>query len=343
MAVHKSSAAQLSEGLIAMNHGEGSMRLILAFAALVVLGLFSYWFFAVRHNPSAEPPSNGAIDIARRSPSTSSSTSQGASADLPASRGMDAKNNSTARAGLGKFPLRQDVRELVSSADMSRFDYGMLWASVNCTVLADDPRTPFVRELMEKQTSGAQYNAIGKGTLAAREAAASQARQACQDVFGSGRLSGEEYAALRATDRFVEYRRIRDLLEKDAALTDPASRDAFASALKAPMFGTVYAQLLHLDTSPLQQAYPRQLIPGLTPLAATAIVCRMGDDCGSGGLSTLNLCWLQGICGADVEAALVGYFVERGLDPAPFQQYVGRIQGSLAAGNYSVFRSPRKS
>jgi hypothetical protein len=109
------------------------------------------------------------------------------------------------------------------------------------------------------------------------------------------------------------------------------------------MYGLLTSVLYqHLDTPSLQKSYGEGRGAALSSAAIYAIQCRLGGDCGPGGLLTENLCWQHAICGNNLEETLIANLRERGVDPTAFRRYVDYVVEALQKTDTSIFRIPDK-
>lgn len=141
----------------------------------------------------------------------------------------------------------------------------------------------------------------------------------CTKLYEGAKLSQGEQDTVGALPSVMKYRAILSTLRSAKTFDDPDTVAALSDAVSGPMFGALAPLLaFKLDYAELANAYGIEQLDALRTFTIPLVLCRMGDDCGPGGIVTEQLCWENGICGDRVEDAIFGTLRDRGLDTTVF-------------------------
>jgi hypothetical protein len=252
-------------------------------------------------------------------------------------------------AELGLFD--KPVRSLTNSNSLAKIDYAMSRIRAQCMSVVYNSNGV---KPIEDNFSAAAIRSFGEGALnfgravnATRSAAYARSIEKCGKLYESERLSQKEIDALDSRPEGKAYQALREALFSNDVPKDfdsPQIKTAVEKVVAEPMFGLLSRLLLsHLEYEPLNNSYAGSVLPGAFPdIVSTLVLCRMGDDCGQGGVVTEQLCWLNAICGVRAEDAIMANMVERGIDVTALNEYVARVHRALQTGDTSIFRKPKK-
>ena len=242
----------------------------------------------------------------------------------------------------------ETARSLVRSNVLAKIDYGQHRAYMECTSLASGvDGNKLVKESVLPQRTDKNrdsYLHYGYASEEARLAGFSRSLERCRKIFEGARLSPEETLLIRALPKVKEYEIIRATLREANDFEESKTKVALVQAVTEPMFGALASLLINkLDYSELAKFYGETGASSLQNLVFELVLCRMGDDCGRGGIVTEQLCWESGICGEYTEEAIWTNLRDRGLDTTALNQFVTRVHQALLSGDTSIFRKPKPS
>ena len=138
--------------------------------------------------------------------------------------------------------------------------------------------------------------------------------------------------AFNAQPNTAKWRRLLKAGQKENFGTDfAATNEFFEKMVSEPMLGAIeaffYAGLG--QSGELGKEYPPQQAAALRLLAVPFLLCQMGDDCRSGGIVSEQLCWQSGICGENVQDAILAHLRNQQINTAAFEQYVATLRQKL--------------
>lgn len=245
--------------------------------------------------------------------------------------------------GAGLF--NENARSLMRSGNLAKTDYGLFRMRTECLSFLHGvndakslrdylPSAP-IREL------GGNLG-VGPATEAMRLAGLQRSLEKCTKLYEGVRIREEEHAAIGALPTVVQYRTILRTLSTSSDFNNPETISALSKAVTEPLFGALSALLVNkVDYSELVDAYGREQAIPLYSLVVPLVLCRMGDDCGPGGLVTEQLCWINGICGNRVDDAIWSTLRGQGLDTRVMEQFVTRVHTALQNRDPSIFKKPK--
>lgn len=303
---------------------------------------------------ATQPESRIYVD-ARTSVSGSSSNGSGSSQAVKAgqlgrpsqSSDVSATRNGNVQSsgGANTFGLYDEsVRALMRSNRVAKVDYGLslLWNACRSFLYGEDAITAVKRSPSLPQEDKGDALVVGNANEAMRLAGFQRSLDKCTKLYEGAKLSQGEQDATGALPTVVKYRAIRNTLGTATSFDDPATIAALSDAVSGPMFGALSPLLSSkLDYSELANAYRKDQIDALRSLTIPLVLCRMGDDCGPGGLVTEQLCWEYGVCGDRVEDAIFANLRAHGLDTAAFSQFILRVHQGLLTLDTSIFRKQK--
>jgi hypothetical protein len=252
-------------------------------------------------------------------------------------------------AQLGLFD--KPVRALIDSNSLAKIDYAIYRIRPQCSSVTYNSNgiKPIEDNFSATAISSFGEGALnfGRATKAARYAAYARSIEKCSKLYEASSLSQQEVDALDSRPMGREYAALRETLFAHDVPKDFDSTQmkvAVEKIASEPMFGLLSRLLLsHLEYEPLTNSYKGNVLPEAFPdIVTTLVLCRMGDDCGQGGIVTEQLCWLNAICGSRAEDAIMANLVERGIDVTTLNEYVSRVHRALQTQDTSVFRKPKK-
>ena len=307
------------------------------------------WFGQERVSGSASRANSGARSQADGNDSSSDKAGTGIlAAILPGQRtnnaggaphGIQSRGFGDNRLGL----YNESVRSLMRANSFAKVDYGLFQLQNVCrsflqgedgvTAVRSSPSLPQARKSDELM--------IGNATEATRVAGFHRSRDKCTKLYEGVKLSQAELDAIGVQTNVVHYRTTLNTLGTARNFASPEITSALSDAVAGPMFGALSPLLASkVDYIELVNAYGQERADALRSLTIPLVLCRMGDDCGSGGLVTEQMCWENGICGDGVEDAIFANLRDRGLDTTAFNQFVTRLHQALQSRDTSIFRKP---
>lgn len=246
---------------------------------------------------------------------------------------------------LGAF--NQNVTSLMRTNDPAKIDYARLRVSTQC--LSTDHGVNATNAAWEavatqSKLTGAELLLVGNATLAVRQEALARSIKICNRLREGSQDGDAESAAISAQSGFVQFQSIARTLREARDFNNNEVRDAVAKVVSGPMFGMLESLMYNkVDYGELGKSYSSEQVAMLPTLATALVLCRMGDDCDQGGIVTEQLCWQNGICGANTEVAIWANLRARGFDTTALNQFVTRVQQALQSGDMSIFRKPKPS
>jgi hypothetical protein len=327
--------------------------MVAVIAIICAAGCYLAWKYFASVDAALSPPpmhagSAGAATAANASNSKPMSIVEGLTVDT---RTSATHAGFTARSGAESSLFDTPIRSLIHSDSLAKMDYALFRMELLCKSVSYNSNGV---KMIEEHLSAAAIRGFGEGALnfgratdAMRSAAYARSIAKCLKLHESGLLSQQERDAFNARPEGKTYRALTQTLFPHDAPTDfgtPAAKVAIEKAVAEPMFGVLYRLLLsHVEYESLSRAYAGSVLPSSWPdIVSTLVLCRMGDDCGQGGLVTEQLCWQHAICGANAEDAVIANMVERGIDVTALNATVTRVHRALQAGDTSIFRKPGK-
>jgi hypothetical protein len=119
-------------------------------------------------------------------------------------------------------------------------------------------------------------------------------------------------------------------------------KGALETIVTTPMYDTLQGVLYSkLDSSSLAGTYSAEQMDTLRGFAAQILVCRLGDDCGPDGYTTLFTCRLAGICGNNYEDAVWDHLKARNVDARAFRRFIDQRYQSLSLLDFSILKNSK--
>lgn len=235
-----------------------------------------------------------------------------------------------------------DIRQLLTSPEVAKIDYGLIRLGMLC----DSYRYPTHKAIVFESTARAKAEKsadlmLGDATQAEKEAAFERSRTKCARLYGGSVPTDEELDRFRTQAAFKRWAELsKRSIASDPALTTAEISEARSTVVSAPMFGTLEATLLpRLDITSLTKKFGKEQADQLHIHLVTMVLCRMGDDCGKNGLVTDQQCWRYGLCGDNVEAAILQNLASRGFDANEVSDYASDIHTRLQYRDFSMLTS----
>lgn len=301
-------------------------KTIYIFLGLAIIGA-GVWYFqtsnkedaAVSSAPTDLKPISVAADIKHSSVVTSTSNEL-------TSRAL---NNS----GIGLF--NEPVRSLLRSDKMAKLDYARLRVNTQClSFLSPVGAAKTVEDSANAVAKLSETDKLlyGRATPATRQIALSRSIEACSKLFEGSPLSADEWVAFNAQPNTSQWRRLVKAGQKENFGSDAvATKEFMEKIISEPMLGAMegflYAGLA--NSGALTKDYPPEQASALRILAVPFLLCQMGDDCRSGGIVSEQLCWQSGICGENVQDAILEHLRSQQINTAVFEQFLMTMRQNL--------------
>ena len=312
-----------------------------AFALLI-------WFSQRSTSESASSTNSGARTQAVGNSSNGSSSNGALVSVLPGEQsGSAVARAGNWQGGLGDNSLgiyNESVRSLIRSNSLAKIDYGFARLNSVCrSFLSGQDGVTAVRKFPPlPQLDKGDELVIGNATVEERLVGFQRSLDRCTKLYEGAKLSEAELALAGAQPSIVQYRALRNALGDANNFESPQTIAALSTAVAGPMFDALTPLLFSkVDYAELSNAYGKARGDALRALTFPLVLCRMGDDCGPGGLVTEQLCWEWGICGQRVEDAIFANLRDRGLDSTAFSQFVFKIHQALQSGDTTIFRKQK--
>ncbi len=242
-----------------------------------------------------------------------------------------------------------NLRKLYASADLTNLDYAWSRLTPICNMALNQARER--DKVLAKLSSDAANNqklsprdpyylSVGNASYQQRLIALDRFYELCNKSFDGTPLTSEELTRVSAQPSAQKYRAIASAASVELIdLNNVKIREALTTVVTTPMYDTLQGILLtKLDTSPLSVAYSPEQIESFKALAAQILVCRLGDDCGPDGYTTLFTCRLNGICGNNYEDAVWDHLQARNIDTRAFRQFIDQRYQALSLLDFSILK-----
>lgn len=241
--------------------------------------------------------------------------------------------------------FNESIRSLMRSSSISKIDYALSRAQSECmsfylgldvAVAVKEFAAATSENELTKQLS------LGRASKEVRHTSFRRSFDKCSKLFEGARISQQEMDTLRLLPSFDQYRAVKAALNASQHFDRPEEMAALSQAVLAPMFGALASVIANkVDFAELVAAYGRERVVPLYDLTIPLVLCRMGDDCGSGGIVTEQLCWERGICGDRVEEAILDNLRAKGVDTRALEQFITRVHLGLQNRDPAIFKKPR--
>lgn len=246
---------------------------------------------------------------------------------------------------LGLF--NENARSLARAGRLAKYDYALIKGPSDCLSFlqagGDGPKA--LKEYgpaMPLRERGGNIG-IGPATEAMRLAAFQRSFEKCSKLYEGGRFTEEEMTEFRALPTALEYRSVGDTLRYAKDFNNPETMAALSKAVTEPMFGRLALLLADkVDYRDMVAEYGPEKVMPLYALTVPLVLCRMGDDCGPGGIVAEQLCWLNRICGDPVEEAIWSTLRAQGVDTRVMEQFISRVHLGLQNRDPTIFKKPSK-
>jgi hypothetical protein len=271
------------------------------------------------------------------------------SQDVAPAAAKDGSPSSTIGQPIPSESVQRNLRSnrgLSPNASRAEIDQAFLYVFMNCASLNPD----WSAATAVRHTMGYAGRAItdegliiGSAAEITRMESFARAKSICVELYVALGLSDDQLKAIRAGKASKEHRALNNAFFYLKQPNTPEVKAALEAVVSERMYGLLTSALYqHLDTTSLEKSFGEGRGAALSSAAINIIQCRLGADCGRGGLFTENLCWQHAICGENLEAAFIANLRERGVDPTAFSRYVDRIVEALLKADTSIFRVPDK-
>jgi hypothetical protein len=277
---------------------------------------------------------------------------EGPSAQTSSSSSSSAISNSLKGAGvLPPGPLGEYLRKLLNSNQLTNIDYAWSRLRVRRTNAVKETSRPIEREkALARIAASAKPSPVktlrpgeGNASYSQQVAAMDRLNELCNISIEGVPLAEREYQLIKAKPEYERSIAISKAVSGDKIDTsDVYTKEALTEVITSPMYSVLENILLtQLDMSAIVGAYRPDQIEVLSFLAAEILVCRMGDDCGPNGFTTLKFCEFGGICGGDLESAIWDNLKDSKVDTRAFRQFVDQRQQALNLLDFSILKKPK--
>ncbi|MCY7388487.1 MAG: hypothetical protein LH481_10555 [Burkholderiales bacterium] len=241
--------------------------------------------------------------------------------------------------------FNENARSMIHSGKLAKIDYGLLMLRNSCMSLymygGDGTKAVMERAVMASLPKLGAGLDVGSATEEMRFAGFQRSLERCTKITGAP-FTAQERESDRALLSVVRYQGLLMTLHDAKDFTNPEAKAALSQAVSEPMFGALASVLLNkVDYSELANGYGKEQVIPLWQLVNPLVLCRMGDDCGPGGIVTEQLCWLHGICGDNVEEAIWATLRGNGLNTRVMEQFVSRVHQGLVNRDPSIFKKSK--
>ena len=247
-----------------------------------------------------------------------------------ASSGAELKARAANDSGLGLF--NESVRSLMRSDKMAKIDYAHLRVNTQCIAFMN---VAAATQIVENSTDAEaklgddEKPLFGRASLTTRRAALARSIEACSRLFEGSPLSADEMVAFNAQPNTAKWRALMKAGQKENFGADiAASKEFIEKIVSEPMFGAMEAFLNPglSQSAALAKDYPPEQAKALRMLVVPFLLCQMGDDCRGGGIVSEQLCWQSGICGENVQDAILENLRSQQINTAAFEQFVTTLR-----------------
>lgn len=298
-------------------------KIAYVFFGLAITGA-GVWYFQTSNNAAL-------VSSASTSLKPTSSASNASHSPAAASSSAELKVQTADDRPIGLF--NESVRSLMRSDKMAKVDYARLRVTTQCLAffMGVGPATHIVENSVDDEAKLGDYEKplYGHASLTTRRAAVTRSIAACSRLFEGSRLSADEWAAFNAQPNTAKWRALVKGGQRENWGGDiTATKEFMEKIVSEPMFGAMEAFLYtHITNSAaLEKDYPPEQAMGLRILAVPFLLCQMGDDCRSGGIVSEQLCWRSGICGENVQDAILENLRSQQINTAAFEQFVTTLR-----------------
>jgi hypothetical protein len=241
----------------------------------------------------------------------------------------------------------ENLRKLLNSDRLKNTDYVAMRLIILCpgTLTLSASRANLLTQRMadEKKAGSAARFVIGAASYERRLSATTRFDQLCSKILNGAPLQDSEYAAHNAKPEMDRWRAIAQAAKPATIdLDNPQTKRALETVVATPLYGVLESILYtKLDYSALASAYPDFGATSLSNFVVPILLCRMGDDCGSDGFLTLQLCENNGICGNDVENAIWTHLESRQVNTAALREFIDQRQRALTLLDFSILKNTK--
>lgn len=320
--------------------------LIVAPLLIAAIGIGTWLLLGQKNDTVDTPPATGrsVVPPGEASKVATADTAVALPANQQRTTAVASNSKTSAPSGFRPALISGNIQSLMSSADLVRIDYAMLRVRSHClSAPGGQDATKGVREMGYTPSTfkGAYALAVGNASDEVRTAAYARSYDRCRG-FVDPPLSDKEFADLTKLPISSKAMAIMQQLRNASDFENAETKQALTLAVNGPMFGALEAVIMgKVDFTTLSNSYSAEQMSTLTPFITDILLCRMGDDCGVGGIITEQLCWQNGICGGSVEEAIMTHLRASGLDTAALNQFVNKMLLALQASDTSIFRKPK--
>jgi hypothetical protein len=245
-----------------------------------------------------------------------------------------------------------NFRKLAASEDLTNLDYAWRRLAPICNMslkqAAEREKALAklkldVAEAQKPAQNGSLHLSLGNASYEQKASAFDRFYELCNKSFAGVPLTSKELDVMALQPGLARFRAIGVAANAEkAGLSSLEIKTALETVVTTPMYDTLQGILLtRLDVSPLAAHYSQEQLQSLTEFAAQIIVCRMGDDCGADGYTTLFTCRLNGICGNSFEDAVMDHLKDRKIDTTALRQFIDQRQQALNLLDFSILKKPK--
>lgn len=307
-------------------------KTIYIFLAIALVGA-GVWYFQISYHEALGLPASPKLSTALAADKTQGGSGVAAAGTRS---GVEFKGQAGNNNRLGLFD--EPVRSLMRSDQMGKVDYARLRVNTQCLAFMSGlPGTDLVEQSIEREAKlgGKDKLLFGHAALATRQAAALRSIEACSKLFEGSMITADEMKAYNTQPNTSKWRTLAKAGQKQYFGNDPeATLEFFDKIVLEPMLGSMEAFLyVALSRSgELSKDYPAEQADALRTLAVPFLLCQMGDDCATGGIVNEQLCWQSGICGGNVQDAILEHLRSQQINTVAFEQFVTTLRQKLEIG-----------
>lgn len=262
------------------------------------------------------------------------------------SAGLDRTTSST-EGTTASVLFGENLRKLLNSDRLKSADYATMRLKTACSgslVLGSSRAESLIQKTAdEKKVLPGERILVGGASYEMRLSAISRFDQLCSKILNGMPLTDSEFAAHNTKPEMDRWRMIARAARSELLdLSNQQTKVALDTVVATPLYGVLEGLLYSkLDYSELTKAYPNYDPNSLPNFVVPILLCRMGDDCGSEGYLTLQLCHNNGICGNDVETAIWAHLESHRLNTAMLRQFIDQRQQALNLLDFSILKKPK--
>ena len=300
-------------------------KTITLFLALALTGVGVWYFQTIYY---AAPVPTASTKLKSISSNAKDNSSGGIATAAQPSTGSTALASNDGSLGLFNEP----VRSLMRSDKMAKVDYALLRVNTQCLAFMGRAMAANMVEnsiAIEAKLSDSDKLLFGRATVDTRRAALSRSIEACSRLLEGSPVTADEMVAFNAQPNVAKWRTLAKAGQKENYRSDPAATlEFFEKVVSEPMLGSMEGFLYSglSQSGELDKDYPAPQAVALRLLAVPFLLCQMGDDCRSGGIVNEQLCWQSGICGENVQDAILEHLRSQQINTAAFEQLVTRLR-----------------